>query len=81
MVRNKAGEERMVRITVTDSCPNKYGAYCKSKEKPLEYHEQWIYGICILKKKQEETRLTGPAGKLLQVAWQETGGAWTAGWQ
>lgn len=40
----------MVRITVTDSCPNKYGAYCKSKEKPLKYHEQWIYGICILKK-------------------------------
>lgn len=36
----------MVRITVlVDSCPNKYGAYCKSKEKPLKYHEQWIYGI------------------------------------
>lgn len=50
MVQSKAGEERMVRTTVTDSRPNKFGAYCKSKEEPLKYHEQWIYGICISKK-------------------------------
>lgn len=50
MVQNKAGEERMVRTMVTGSHLNKHGAYCKSKEKPLNYHEQWIDGICISKK-------------------------------
>lgn len=77
MVQNEAGEEREVRTTATHSRPNKYGVYCKSKEKPSKYYEQWIDGMCISKKKSEETKLKRPAGKLLQVVWQETMVAWT----
>lgn len=53
MEQNEAGEEREVRTTATHSRPNKYGVYCKSKEKPLKYYEQWIDGMCISKKNQK----------------------------